>query len=75
MWDDDGMELVSMTKRELATLYAPELEPHAAVNRLTRWIACNPSLALALRSAGYRKTQRLLSPRQVGLIVEHLGEP
>jgi hypothetical protein len=32
------MDIVSMTKRELAMMYAPDLTPHAAVNRLMHWI-------------------------------------
>lgn len=72
---DYDIDIVSMTKQELAQLYAPDLTPHAAVNRLTRWIAYNPKLSDALLRTGYRKTLRRLSPRQVELIVRHLGEP
>jgi hypothetical protein len=73
--EDYEMEITSMTKTELAMLYAPDLTPHSAVNRLARWMACNPLLMAALRRTGYRKTARRFSPRQVALIVRYLGEP
>ena len=69
------IDIVTMSKRELAQLYAPELTPHAAVNRLMNWIQHHPALTSALQQTGYRKTARIFSPRQVELIVEHLGEP
>ena len=64
------------TKKELALLYfAYVTDSHAAVNRLMAWInRCQPLLS-ALHAAGYRKTTKVLSPREVTLIVDHLGEP
>ena len=66
----------SYTKSELALLYFPTTsDPHVAVNRLMSWIhRCQPLLA-ALQAGGYRKTAKWLSPREVRLIVDHLGEP
>jgi hypothetical protein len=72
---DYDIDIISMSKRDLAQLYAPELTPRSAVNRLMRWISIHPVLSDELRKAGYRKTAKVLSPRQVELIVEHLGEP
>ncbi len=72
---DYEMEVVGMAKSELAEMYAPDLSPHAALNRLSRWIAYNPQLTEALRLTGYRKHARQLSPRQVELIFRYLGEP
>ncbi|MBR0046446.1 MAG: DUF4248 domain-containing protein [Bacteroidaceae bacterium] len=69
------IDIVSMTKTELAMLYAPDLTPHSAVNRLAKWIACNKLLTAALRRTGYRKTARRFSPKQVKLIFHYLGEP
>ncbi|WP_297153271.1 DUF4248 domain-containing protein [uncultured Prevotella sp.] len=46
-----------------------------AVNRLMSWIRrCKP-LHDALLDQGYRKTTKWLSPREVKLITEYLGEP
>ncbi len=69
------MDIVSMTKRELAMMYAPDLTPHAAVNRLMQWISYHPTLTQELLATGYRKTSRILTAKQVHLIVERLGEP
>lgn len=72
---DYDIDIVAMGKRELAQLYAPDLMPRSAVNRLNRWISIHPVLSAELRKTGYRKTCKIFSPRQVELIVEHLGEP
>ena len=43
----------AMSKTELALLYLPGHEPHAAVNQLMRWVnACQP-LCQELEAAGY----------------------
>ena len=63
------------TKKELALLYFPSATPHVAVNRLMSWIRrCKP-LHDALVAQGYRKTTKWLSPHEVKLITEYLGEP
>ena len=63
-------------KSELALLYFPlASSPHVAVNHLTAWMRrCKPLLA-ELEAAGYAKTQKMLTPRQVEAIVRYLGEP
>lgn len=72
---DYDLEISPMSKGELAALYAPGLTPHAAVNRLMNWIARHPTLPGDLAATGYRKRARMLSARQVHLIVDRLGEP
>ena len=63
------------TKKELALLYFPSATPHVAVNHLMSWIRrCKP-IHDALVDQGYRKTTKWLSPREVKLITEYLGEP
>ena len=69
------MEIKSMSKSELAWLYSPTLSQTAALNRLNRWINGDPELLAALLATGYRPNQRLLTPKQVKVIVEYLGEP
>lgn len=65
----------AMSKAELALLYLPDHEPHAAVNQLMRWInACKP-LCQELEAAGYNKQCKILQKRYVALIVKHLDEP
>ena len=69
------MELKSYSKGELAQAYAPEITPHAAVNRLMAWIKLNEPLYEALKRHGYVDNCRLFTVRQVALIFEYLGEP
>lgn len=64
-----------LKKSSLAALYFPGLASRQACNRLRRWIIrCEP-LSEKLREANYRPSQRLLTPRQLRLIIAYLGEP
>ena len=65
------------TKREIATLYFPNINPKSASEKLTSWINnCKP-LARKLSKTGYRTgTHTLtLTDRQIGMIFDYLGEP
>jgi hypothetical protein len=55
---------------ELAQLYFPTITPKSAANKLSHWISINPDLRKAIPK--YSKT---LTPKQVKLIVEIVGEP
>lgn len=61
--------------QELAVLYAPDLTPHAASKRLTKWVLINKELYKCLIRSGWTKGSRILSPLQVGIMVDFLGEP
>lgn len=61
--------------QELAQLYFPHVLPDSASTQLTRWIERNEQLKEALAGAGRRKGLRLYTPRQVSILVAHLGEP
>lgn len=60
--------------QELAQLYFPHSQPQSASNQLKKWML-NEQLYARLTGAGYRSGQKILTPRQVGIIVDHLGEP
>ena len=63
------------TKTELGLLYTPTLSPQCARQSLRRWINhCKP-LSTALKESGLKHRDHILSPRQVRLIAQHLGEP
>lgn len=72
---NDEFQIRSMSKKELAVLYAPGLATKSATNRLCLWLHTNPSLMEELRMTQYRETQHVLTSRQVEIIVRHLGEP
>jgi len=61
--------------QELAILYAPGLTPHSASKRLKRWVVINKELYGRLIRSGWIEGSRILSPVQVGIILEYLGEP
>ena len=53
----------------------PRIVAAVATNRLMRWVhGCRPLMA-ELEAAGYSRSQKWLTVRQVALIVAHLGEP
>lgn len=60
---------------ELAQLYFPNSLPKSAGQQLTRWICRDEDLLDALRHAGYKKGQRIYTPRQVSILVDQLGDP
>lgn len=61
--------------QELAILYAPGLTPHSASKRLSQWIIINGELYERLIRSGWMKGYRILTPVQVGIIIEFLGKP
>lgn len=61
--------------QELAILYAPDLTPESAGKRLSSWIRFNPKLTHELQESGWQKGQRVLTPLQVRIIIQYLGEP
>lgn len=76
MYDaENDFEIVPMSKRELAVLYAPDLTPHSAVNRMMNWVDNHPVLHAELLANGYRKNMRMLTALHVGLIIRYLGAP
>jgi len=72
----EDFKIRSYSKKELALCYFPTSEnPHSAVNHLMAWInRCTP-LREALEQQGYQKTAKWFSPKEVRMIIDHLGEP
>ncbi len=66
---------MAMKKGELARLYFPDSTTAVGTNRLMRWIHHCVPLMNDLEQTGYRHSQKLLTARQVSIIVRHLGEP
>ena len=60
--------------QELALHYFPRSTPASASIQLKRWMNV-PQLMTQLTAANYHKGQRILTPRQVEIIVTHIGEP
>lgn len=60
--------------QELAMLYFPNSTPQAASNQLKKWMS-KEKLLVKLEDAGYSPGQKILTPRQVKAIADHVGEP
>ena len=60
---------------KLAQCYSPDHSPRQARRRLRSWIGSHPTLRKSLSTLGFSQGQRTLTPAQVGLIFEALGEP
>lgn len=60
---------------ELARQYFPDSEPKSASTQLRVWIRQNTLLQEELTKTCYMPRQRILTPRQHQLILDHLGEP
>ena len=72
----ETFKLRAYSKAELALLYFPNAQnSHSAVNRLMAWIKRYPGLEELPSSLGYRKTSKFFSSKEVGIIVDALGEP
>ncbi len=61
--------------KELALLYMPDIAPRSASLQLGKWLRLNKDLHDALTANGWQQGARLLTPKQVGIIVQYLGEP
>ena len=65
----------AMGKGELARLYLPNISERSATNCLTKWINNHPVLRSELEKTGLKRKQKMLTPLQVSLIIQYLGEP
>lgn len=69
------MEIKFYTKSELGLLYFPTSTPATACAHLMRWVKnCTP-LYHKLCEQGYQTQQKYVTPLQVELIFQYLGEP
>ena len=63
-------------KSELALMYFPHAATASgALSNLNYWIRCNKALTKALQKCGMPPHSKSYSPKEVSLIIEHLGEP
>ena len=62
-------------KQDLAMAYFPDCSKKTASRLFAREINLTPGLLDALKSTGYRPSQKRLSPRQLKILHSFLGEP
>lgn len=63
------------SKSELALRYMPHVLPASARRTLRAWIEKNPELKAALLKAGYTDKAVILTPAQIRIHYDFLGEP
>ncbi|NDV83255.1 DUF4248 domain-containing protein [Bacteroides sp. 51] len=73
--NEESFKIRAYSKAELAALYNPQECLTVALQTLSRWIRTNPALMEELNNANYNKYRRGFTPREVAMIVRHLGEP
>ncbi len=69
------MEIRTYGLSELAILYLPNINNKSASNQLSKWINSNNKLYDELVRNGYKSRQKILTPKQVNIIIDFLGEP
>jgi len=72
---EEEFRIRTYTKAELAHLYNPCMTIPCALRTLSKWITGNRSLVTQLSTLEYNRRSRIYTPKQVKVIVEHLGEP
>jgi hypothetical protein len=72
---DGQFKIRSYGYGELALLYFPNSMKRSATVQLRRWIKINKNLQNSLLDVGFRPGQKLLTPKQVIIIVHYLGNP
>lgn len=60
---------------ELAQLYFPQISKHSATIQFRRWILLNEKLHEELSASGHKRWQKILTPKQVEIIIHFIGEP
>lgn len=60
-------------KQDLAKIYFADYDKEVARRLLAREIHSNAALMAELEATGYRRSQKRLSPKQVGIIEKYLG--
>ena len=72
---DGQFKIKSYAYCELALLYFPNSTKRSASVQLRRWIIYNKQLEIQLAATGVKRGQRVLTPKQVEIIVNALGVP
>lgn len=73
--NEDFFRVRAYSKAELAALYNPNECITVSLQILSRWIRKNPTLMKELAEINYNKFRRGFTPKEVELIVKHLGTP
>ena len=72
---EENFKIRTYSFGELAILYFPHITSKSASKQLRIWININTRLSRRLLDCGYISKQRIITPAQVKIIIEELGEP
>jgi hypothetical protein len=72
---DETFKPRTMSISELAQLYFPQITVRSAGRVLREWIFSDLQLLEQLHANGYINGKRVLTPKQVEIIVTRIGEP
>lgn len=72
---EEKFKIKSYGYGELALLYFPNSTQKSASVQLRTWIRLNENLKTELLATGFTPGKKVLTPKQVELIVFYLGEP
>lgn len=72
---EDKFKIKSYGYGELAQMYFPQITKQSATIQFRRWIRLNEKLIIDLKAAGYKPWQKILTPKQVEILVMVFGEP
>jgi len=72
---DEQFMIISYGYGELALLYFPNGTKKSASTQLGRWVRQNNGLENRLAKFGYKPRKKILTPKQVELIIDFFGEP
>jgi len=72
---EDKFKVRAFGYGELAQLYFPQITKQSATIQFRRWIRINNPLQKELTTYGFKKFQKMLTPKQVEIIIKYIGEP
>ena len=72
---DDKFKIKSYGYGELAQMYFSTIARQSATVQFRRWIRINNKLLDELSLVGFKRYQKMLTPKQVEIIVRYIGEP
>ena len=72
---EDKFKIKSYGYGELAQMYFPQITKQSATVQFGKWIKLNENLKIELKAAGYKRWQKILTPKQVEILVMVFGEP
>ena len=72
---EEQFKIKSYGYGELALLYFPNSTKKSASVQLRRWLKQSESLKKQLIDTGFKSGQKLLTPKQVNILVTFLGAP